>query len=72
MAPQPTEGRIRHLKVPVHFSKTPGGYYRHAEQAGQSSEAVLAEVGYGPDDIAALSDAGIVGKPGVDPTDESG
>ena len=28
----PTEGKIRHIKVPVHFSKTPGGYYRHPER----------------------------------------
>ncbi|MGI9480548.1 MAG: CaiB/BaiF CoA transferase family protein [Hyphomicrobiaceae bacterium] len=59
----PTEGRIRHIKVPVHFSKTPGGYYRHPEQPGQSTEAVLSEVGYGPDEIAALHDAGAVEKP---------
>jgi crotonobetainyl-CoA:carnitine CoA-transferase CaiB-like acyl-CoA transferase len=59
----PTEGRIRHIKVPVHFSKTPGGYYRHAEQPGQSTEAVLSEVGYTPDDISALSEAGAIGKP---------
>ena len=56
----PTEGRIRHIKVPVHFSKTPGGYYRHAEQPGQSTEAVLREVGYGPEEVAALKDAGAV------------
>ena len=59
----PTEGRIRHIKVPVHFSKTPGGYYRHAEQPGQSTEAVLSEVGYTPADISALSEAGAIGKP---------
>jgi crotonobetainyl-CoA:carnitine CoA-transferase CaiB-like acyl-CoA transferase len=59
----PTEGRIRHIKVPVHFSKTPGGYYRHAEQPGQSTETVLSEVGYEPDEIAALWETGAVGKP---------
>jgi len=58
----PTEGRVRHIKVPVHFSKTPGGYYRHPEQPGQSTAAVLSEVGYGPDDIVALEKAGAVGK----------
>ena len=59
----PTEGRVRHLKVPVHFSKTPGGYYRHPEQLGQSTEAVLAEVGYTPEDVAALHATGAAGKP---------
>ena len=58
----PTEGRVRHLKVPVHFSKTPGGYYRHPEQAGQSTEDVLAEVGYSPEDMAALRANGATGK----------
>jgi crotonobetainyl-CoA:carnitine CoA-transferase CaiB-like acyl-CoA transferase len=58
----PTEGRVRHLKVPVHFSKTPGGYYRHPEQLGQSTEAVLAEVGYSPEEVAALRAAGAAGK----------
>jgi crotonobetainyl-CoA:carnitine CoA-transferase CaiB-like acyl-CoA transferase len=58
----PTEGRIRHIKVPVHFSKTPGGYYRHPEQLGQSTQSVLSELGYQPDDIAALQEAGAVGK----------
>ncbi len=59
----PTEGRIRHIKVPVHFSKTPGGYYKHPEQPGQSTDDVLSEVGFGPDEIAALHKAGAVEKP---------
>lgn len=59
----PTEGKIRHIKVPVHFSKTPGGYYRHPETLGQSTEAVLGEVGFTPDEIAALEASGAVGKP---------
>jgi crotonobetainyl-CoA:carnitine CoA-transferase CaiB-like acyl-CoA transferase len=60
-ADHPTEGRVRHLKVPVHFSKTPGGYYRHAEQIGQSTASVLEEVGYSPDDIATLQASGAAG-----------
>jgi crotonobetainyl-CoA:carnitine CoA-transferase CaiB-like acyl-CoA transferase len=58
----PTEGRIRHIKVPVHFSKTPGGYYRHPEQLGESTESVLGDVGYAPDEIAALRAQGVMGK----------
>jgi len=58
----PTEGTIRHIKVPVHFSKTPGGYYRHAENLGESTEAVLADVGYSAEDIAALQAKGAAGK----------
>ena len=36
------------------FSKTPGGYYRHAEQLVQTAETVLAEIGYSPEDVADL------------------
>ena len=54
----PSEGRIRHLKVPVHFSKTPGGYYNHAETLGASSEAVMRQLGYSDEDIAKLQAAG--------------
>ena len=58
----PTEGTIRHIKVPVSFSKTPGGYYRHPEQLGQSTAAVLEEIGYSADEIAALQSSGATGK----------
>ena len=57
----PSEGRVRHLKVPVHFSKTPGGYYRHAEQLGQSTGEVLNELGYSSEDVAALRASGAIG-----------
>ena len=55
----PTEGTLRHIKVPVTFSKTPGGLHRHSERLGQSSAAVLAEIGYSPDDIATLVQQGV-------------
>lgn len=58
----PTEGKMRHIKVPVNFSKTPGGYYRHPEQLGASTDTVLTEVGFSADDIAALREAGVAGK----------
>ena len=66
----PTEGRLRHLKVPVHFSKTPGGYYRHPERIGQSTHSVLAQLGYSSDEIAALDAAGVTGKPQPGPADK--
>jgi len=62
----PTEGRLRHIKVPVHFSKTPGGYYRHPESLGLSTEDVLADVGYSQEEIAQLQAQGVAGKPGDD------
>ena len=55
----PTEGRIRHIKVPVRFSKTPGGLHRHAEHLGASSRAVLVEAGYSDAEIDELEIAGV-------------
>ncbi|MEM7407432.1 MAG: CoA transferase [Pseudomonadota bacterium] len=57
----PTEGRMRQIKIPVAFSKTPGGYYRHAEQLGASTDGVLGELGFSDDEIAALRTSGAAG-----------
>jgi crotonobetainyl-CoA:carnitine CoA-transferase CaiB-like acyl-CoA transferase len=55
----PTEGKLRHLKVPVKFSKTPGGLQRHAEALGASSAAMLRELGYTEAQIAELAQKGV-------------
>ncbi len=55
----PTEGQMRHIKVPVKFSKTPGGLRRHAERLGGSSATVLSELGYSEAQIAELESRGI-------------
>jgi len=55
----PTEGRLRHMKVPVKFSKTPGGLRRYAERLGGSSREILKELGYSEASIAALEKHGI-------------
>ncbi len=55
----PTEGQLRHIKVPVKFSKTPGGLQRHAERLGGSSATVLRELGYSAEQIAALAKNGV-------------
>jgi crotonobetainyl-CoA:carnitine CoA-transferase CaiB-like acyl-CoA transferase len=55
----PTEGPLRYLKVPVKFTRTPGGLRRHAERLGGSSAAVLQELGYTPEQIAALVKSGV-------------
>ena len=44
--------------LPVSFSKTPGGYYRHPEHLGQSTAEALADVGYSDEEIEALVAAG--------------
>lgn len=57
----PSEGKLRTTKVPVSFSKTPGGYYRHAETLGASTEAVLREAGLTDAEILALREDGATG-----------
>ena len=54
----PTEGRIKHIKVPASFSKTPGGLYRHSERLGASTHAVLNELGFSKDEIMELEQTG--------------
>ena len=55
----PTEGKLRHIKVPVKFSKTPGGLQRHAEALGASSAALLRELGYTEAQIAEFAQKGV-------------
>ena len=50
----PTEGRIRHIKVPAAFSKTPGGLYHHSEKLGASTNTVLNELGFSRTEITEL------------------
>ena len=57
----PTEGTLRHIKIPVSFSETPGGFYRPAETLGASTDAVLAEAGFSESEIEALRASGAVG-----------
>ncbi len=50
----PSEGKVRHIKVPVTFSKTPGGLTRHAPRLGEHSLDLLREAGLTEDEIAGL------------------
>jgi crotonobetainyl-CoA:carnitine CoA-transferase CaiB-like acyl-CoA transferase len=55
----PTEGTLRHIKVPVKFGKTPGGRHRHAEALGASSADILGELGDSAEAIAELEQRGV-------------
>ncbi len=50
----PSEGKVRHIKVPVTFSKTPGGLTRHAPRLGEHSLDLLREAGLTEAEIEAL------------------
>ena len=50
-------GAVRMTGFPVKFSSTPCDIVRPAPRLGEHTEEVLAEIGYGPDRIAALVDA---------------
>jgi len=55
------EAPVRLLGVPVKLSRTPGDANRAPGPAlGQDTAAVLAELGYGPEEIRALEQAGAV------------
>jgi crotonobetainyl-CoA:carnitine CoA-transferase CaiB-like acyl-CoA transferase len=50
----PTLGHIRTLGSPIKLSATPANPARRAPRLGEHTDDVLAETGFGPDEIAAL------------------
>jgi crotonobetainyl-CoA:carnitine CoA-transferase CaiB-like acyl-CoA transferase len=54
----PSEGPVRHIKVPVTFHKTPGGLTRHAPRLGEHSGEILREAGLTEEEIQALMTGG--------------
>jgi crotonobetainyl-CoA:carnitine CoA-transferase CaiB-like acyl-CoA transferase len=69
---QPGIGTVRGLGVPVKLGRTPGDPTRPAPALGEHTEAILAEAGYSPEQIAAMLAAGAaagVGSP--EPTEFS-
>ncbi len=59
--PHPVAGTVATVAQPMRFSKTPAAYRSAPPLVGEHSRALLAEAGYGADEIAALIAAGVVG-----------
>jgi formyl-CoA transferase len=56
----PTAGRVRAPGIPVRMSGTPPSIRQHPPLLGEHTDAVLAELGYTGDDIAALRRDGAI------------
>jgi crotonobetainyl-CoA:carnitine CoA-transferase CaiB-like acyl-CoA transferase len=56
----PGHGRVRMTGFPVKLSATPARLRRPAPALGEHTDAVLRELGYAPEQIASLRDAGII------------
>lgn len=56
----PTLGAVRQVGVAPKLSATPGRVRRTAPVRGADTDAVLAELGYGPEQVAQLREAGVL------------
>jgi crotonobetainyl-CoA:carnitine CoA-transferase CaiB-like acyl-CoA transferase len=56
----PVHGRVTQFGVAIKLSETPGTIRQAAPTAGEHTEAVLADLGLGAEDIAALRTKGVI------------
>jgi crotonobetainyl-CoA:carnitine CoA-transferase CaiB-like acyl-CoA transferase len=63
-AEHPVVGPYRQIASPIRMSETPGPDPRPAPLIGEHTEEVLAELGFGPEDVQALGKSGAVGVTG--------
>ncbi|MGC8838494.1 MAG: CoA transferase, partial [Anaerolineae bacterium] len=56
----PRAGKVRSLGNPLHLSATPPTYRRPPPMLGEHTDEVLQEIGYTPEEIAALRTEGVV------------
>jgi crotonobetainyl-CoA:carnitine CoA-transferase CaiB-like acyl-CoA transferase len=60
VAQHPLAGSYHVIPPPTRFDATPASVRRHAPTIGQDGDEVLAEVGYSPEEVAALREAGVL------------
>jgi formyl-CoA transferase len=56
----PTAGRVRALDAPIHLSDTPATVRRVPPRLGEHNAEVLRDHGFSTDEVAALTEAGVL------------
>lgn len=59
----PTEGATRQMRPPIRFSDSPASIRRPAPTLGEHNDEVLGELGFAPEEIAALAQAKVLRAP---------
>jgi crotonobetainyl-CoA:carnitine CoA-transferase CaiB-like acyl-CoA transferase len=56
----PDHGKIKVLNNPIRLSKTPDGVPCRAPELGEHTSGLLAKLGYGPEEVLRMKEAGII------------